>query len=497
MIKLTSRTLFLVAAIITFEGCTRHPGLFSSHLSSKQLSRELDVLFSSPSFSNAHWGVVVKSLKNDQILYQRNANKGFIPASNLKILTTAAALNFLGPQFRFCTSLYYKGIITDRSVLDGDLILRGGGDPTLNDSKHLVAIADSLHAMGVVSISGRIVGDDNHYEDENLGAGWEWDDLSDDYAAQISALSLNDNCVKIDFTPGILFGDLSTFSLHPPTDYVSVQNRVTTVESDSRIILKRPMGSNWVMCSGVIDHQVKKHRERFTVDNPTRYAVHVLREVLLSRHIDVAGAAFDIDDLADYSYSMTPDRIVARFQSPELSRIVTIINKESQNLYSELVMRELGKRCGKGGTAAAGIAVAKNWIIGMGIDTVSAVIADGSGLSRRNLLTPMCLVDILQLVRQQSDHNIFFNSLPIAGIDGTLENRMNGTAAHGKIHAKTGTLGAVKALSGYATTLDGEELAFSIIANNFTVSGNLADRIQDTACQLLAGFSRKRASGGV
>lgn len=499
--------LSLTAILIA--GCALHPNGVSRITDSEQLAQpidpltklryDLDYMFSTPDFVNAHWGVAIQSLNTGEYIYLRNENKGFMPASNMKLFTTAAALIKLGPDYRFRTVLYRTGEISDAGILTGNLVIRGCGDPSLcgryNDGRITKVFedwADSLKAAGITTITGDIIGDDNYFDDEIMGAGWAWDYQSDWYAAQISALSFNDNCVDIIFTAGDSVGSLATYRLEPATDYVQVESRVTTVEEgkDAEIFYDRKRGTNEVEITGTITIGEKDKCDWFSVENPTLYAAYVLREVLISKGIEVQGKSRDIDDITDFSYQQTDGLQLTIHESPPLKDIIHTINKVSQNLYAELLMRTLGARFGAAGNGPEGAKVTADVYARMGINPNFLGLADGSGLSRYDLITPMSMVTLLRYMRNSRHGDIFYNTLPIAGVDGTIAKRMKGTAAQHNVRAKTGSLDRVRALSGYVTSKDDEEFVFAMIVNNYTVPRPMADDIQNTVCVQLANFSR-------
>ncbi len=464
-----------------------------------KLKAELDQTFDEPAFSNAFWGVVVQSLKNGEILYSRNPHKNFIPASNLKLFTTAAALVKLGPEFRYSTRFYANGSIDSNGVVNGDLIILGAGDPTITGRYHngeivrpLERWADSLKARNITAIKGDIIGDDNYFEEEIMGEGWAWDDQSKWYAAQISALSFNDNCINIYFSAGDSIGSPAKYQLMPETDYAEIINKVSTVRTglDREISFKRKYGTNRVEIDGAISTGSSTQRDWFSVENPTLFTVTVFKQTLEKKGIQVSGRPNDIDDLNGYSYRTDPANLIFNYQSPPLWEIVESVNKVSQNLYAELLLRTMGAHFRDIGSAQEGIEVVKEFLQHIGIDTEQFLMADGSGLSRLNMITPTHIVKLLRYMRKNTYGDYFYKSLPIAGGDGTLKNRMQKTAAEGNVRAKTGFVGHVRALSGYVTTSDNEELAFSIIANNYSVPTSMANLIQDLACERLANFSR-------
>ncbi len=488
---------FLLALLLV--GCSTHPDIRVGPRddSLSELTSELDRVFSRPEFANAYWGVVIRSLDTGKYWYLRNENKGFMPASNMKLFTTAAALVELGPDFRFETRLLSRGSVQD-SVLKGDLIIQGGGDPSLGgryyDDRitHVFEVwADTLASRGIHRVEGDIVANDRFFQDDIMGAGWSWDYQSDYYAAQISALSFNDNCIDLIFTPSDSVGGLTVVQKEPSTDYVSVINRVVTVDSTAhtQVVLERQRGTNTIVCIGTVPVGVEPVRDWVTVEDPALFAATVFREALQTNGINVSGKTrVDTTDLK----TVEDVSLQALHQSPPLDTIVYTINKISQNLYAELLLRTLGHIEGGEGTARRGARVEKELFADMGINPEWLVIADGSGLSRKNQITPFSLVQLLSYMHHHVYGDVFYKSLPIAGEDGTISKRMIGTSAQHNVRAKTGYIDRARALSGYVTTRDGEELAFSMIVNNYTVPTSLANHFQDTVCERLANYSRDR-----
>ena len=281
--------LVLVVIGLVFFGCSQPPPVVPTLDSRERLVSNLDVLFADPAFYNAHWGVAIQSLETGELFYRRNENKGFMPASNMKLFTTAATLLLLGPDFRLKTELFSNGTLDAKGVLHGDLVIRGGADPSLSGRYHdgdvthvMKAWVDSLAAKGIRSIDGRIIGDDNYLEDESMGLGWQWDDISDYYSAQISGLSFNDNCVDLHFQAGDDVGDPALLTLVPNTQYLDIENRVTSTDQafESEIFLKRKTGTNQVLCSGSLLHSRQNKTESVTVENPTLYTAFVFAELL-------------------------------------------------------------------------------------------------------------------------------------------------------------------------------------------------------------------------
>lgn len=499
LIRIGKKFWLFFLLLIFINGCSYFKPLQKNRSSLEKLRSELDYVFDDPAFSDAHWGVVIQSLKNGEYLYVRNPHKNFVPASNMKLFTTATALVKLGTDYRYKTHFYVNGTIDEMGVLNGDLVVVGSGDPTLTGryykgeiTKPLEFWVDSLLARKISAINGNIIGDDNYFEDEVMGEGWSWDYESDWYAAQISALSFNDNCMDIYLAPGDSIGQPVKFRLFPDTDYVQIINRTTTVRAglENEISFHRKRGTNQVEIRGSIPVNTPTKHDWFSIENPTLFTATVLKQTLEKRGILVSGKAQDIDDLEGYSYAQEPSRLIFEYASPPLTEIVDVINKVSQNLYAELLLRTLGAHLYGIGDASHGVEVVKDFLAGIGINTEKFLMVDGSGLSRLNMVAPTHVVTLLRYMRRSASGDYFYKSLPVAGVDGTIINRMQQTAAQGNVRAKTGYVGHVRALSGYLTTIDKEELAFAIIANNYSAPTSMANLIQDVVCERLANFSR-------
>jgi serine-type D-Ala-D-Ala carboxypeptidase/endopeptidase (penicillin-binding protein 4) len=458
---------------------------------------QLDDIFNDINFSNANWGVVIQSLKTGEYFYKRNEDKLFIPASNLKLFTSAAGLISLGDDFVYETSVFTYGDV-DGSVLRGDLIIQGSGDPTFSGRFYqgdMFSVfnkwADSLLDMGIDEISGNIIGDDNSFEEKGLGSGWEWDYESYWFAAPSGALSFNDNCVDITVMYDSTIQQ-SLVKVSPNTRYVTVLNNVEAVPADSQtnIDVYRERGTNIISVFGTIRAGRDTVKTFCTVNNPTQYTMVVLKDVLERKGITVRGYPMDIDDItATLDYNRM-NRLFTHNSVP-LRDIIKVINKNSQNFFAEQLLKTIGLEINNYGSYENAVEGCKLIFEDIGINPESMVIVDGSGLSRLNLVTPKQITALLSYMYNSSFYVPFYNSLPIAGVDGTLAHRLKNTQAEGRIRAKTGYLGFARSLSGYAITADNEPLVFSMIVNNFNVPVKLAENLQDLVCLRLANFSRK------
>jgi D-alanyl-D-alanine carboxypeptidase/D-alanyl-D-alanine-endopeptidase (penicillin-binding protein 4) len=461
-----------------------------------QLRSELDRLFNSPAFDRMLWGVQVQSLATGEILYRLNPTKLVMPASNMKIVTLAAAAERLGWDYTFETTLLAAGPI-GHGVLKGDLVIVGSGDPTINGrSGNPTGVfedwAARLREAGITAIEGQIVADDRAFDAESLGAGWSWDYLAYDYAAPVSALQYNENEAEIVIRAGADVGRPAVVSVRPEWTGLQIDNHVTTAAAGGRsaIELRRLPGSDRLDVAGVVPLGTETARAA-AVDNPARFFAAALRSVLVKSGIRVRGDGVAIRDLDTVPDVSVATMILSRRSAP-LSEIARVLMKVSQNLYAETLVKTLGLQAGAG-TTEAGDKVVQEVIGAWGVEPGSYVLFDGSGLSRYNYVTAETIAQILRHVYMDPRLRApFIDALPTAGVEGgTLARRFKGTRAAGNVHAKTGSISNVRALSGFVETADGEPLVFSIIANNFTQPQAAIDATTDLAVERLANFTRK------
>lgn len=461
-----------------------------------ELRDQLDDYFNDPNFSNAIWGVLVKSLKTGEVIYKRNADKLFIPASNMKLFTSAAVLLLLGPEFLYETNFYVNGDL-EKGVLKGDLIIQGSGDPTIsnrfyegNQTKIFEDWADTLKARGIWVVKGNIYGDDSFFDNVGLGNGWTWDYESSWFAAPSGALSFNDNSVEIKIEPSEI-NFPSKVSLKPYTKYTSVISKVTTVDenTESSVSVVRQRGTNQIRVTGIIGKDSKPIIEHVSISDPTMFFLTVLREVFERKGIVIQGR---IGNLNSAENNIIPDDITPLYthRSVQLKNIIKELNKNSNNFYAEQLLKTIGLEIYNYGTVENGVKACKEIFNSMGINPENMVMADGSGLSRLDLVTPRQIVNLLSYMYKSDEFSKFYESLPIGGIDGTLINRMKKTAAENNVRAKAGYNNNVSSLSGYLKTISGEQLVFSIIVNNYLTSPALANYIQDNVCNRLVNFIR-------
>ena len=494
--------LLFVTAALTAQEATKIRTADSLHLYAyttvSEFRQQMDDIFNDQSFMNANWGVVIQSLETGEYFYKRNEDKFFVPASNMKLFTTAAGLLLLGNDYQFSTNIFIDGSIYGSTLL-GDLVIQGRGDPTIsgrfynNDIYYVYDTwIDSLLERGVTKIKGNIVGDDNLFDDLGLGKGWAWDYETDWYAAQSNAISFNDNCVDITVYYEPKYDSIIVRS-SPELRNIVILNNVefAAPEENNDVEVYRERGTNVINVYGKFKRGSDPYKTFATVQNPTQFAMMVLLKRMESRGIKVNGYAIDIDD-----YERTLDyknmQLLFTNYSNDLSEIIKEINKGSQNFFAEQLLKTIGLEKKGFGTSENGIAAAKELFADIGLNPDNLIMVDGSGLSHLDMVTPRQIVELLKYM--YSNKNVFaqfYNSLPIAGVDGTLGKRMKNTTAENVVRAKTGYISHVRSLSGYAVTGDNENIVFSIIANNFSVPVKLAENIQDLVCLRITNFRRK------
>jgi len=457
-----------------------------------RLDAELDSAFAGVPFARASWGVVVQSRDNGQVLYRRNAERLFMPASNQKILTGATALARLGAEFRYHTPVLARGTRSG-DTLRGDLVVIGRGDFTLSQHARggtdiLAALrpwADSLRERGIRVVTGRVVGDASFFPDPVLGEGWMWDDLQDSYSAPVGALQFNEGFAVVEVTPGAMPGVPATIRLLPSDAPLRVFASIATAPRDSNINdihYTRVFPTDSVVLTGRLSAGHALVRIEAAVLDPTRYFERALTQALRESGISVLSSG-------PAPGSLLPDDTLFTWQSPPLRDMLPLLEKPSQNQIAEALLRTLGTLRGVA-SVDSGRAVVKETLTGWGIPEDAYVYVDGSGLSRYNYVAPEAIAAVLAGIARHSDFRAFYDALPIAGVDGTVGTRMRGTAAENNLHAKTGTIANVRSLSGYVTTLDGEQLIFVMLANHFTVPTIVVTRVQDFVGERLANFSR-------
>jgi D-alanyl-D-alanine carboxypeptidase/D-alanyl-D-alanine-endopeptidase (penicillin-binding protein 4) len=463
----------------------------------RRLAADLDRIFDAPIMEQGLWGVEVKSLDSGRVLYARNRRTLMMPASNMKILTLAAAAEALGWDYRFTTTLDTPGTIED-GALKGDLYVRGTGDPTINTrDRRADAIFDewaaALKTAGITRIDGNIIGDASAFDDATLGHGWSWDDLQYGYSAPVTALQLDENVAALTIRPGAKPGDPAELQL-PPDTGLAILHHVDTGPSGSAtpIALERRPGTHALDVRGSIAVDAAPVTRDVAIADPELYFAHTLLLALDARGIHVRGLP---RARARPEFQLPPPEhhVIVESPSPPLRDIATTMMKVSQNLYAETLLKAVGAARGGGtGSAEAGIEAARAIFAAWQIPPSTYVQVDGSGLSRYDYVTADMIVTVLDhLYRDPKHRDAFIHTLPIAGTDGTIASRLKHTRAEANATAKTGSISNVRSLSGYVRTRDGETLAFSILANAFAIPAATVNYIADVAVETLANYSAR------
>jgi serine-type D-Ala-D-Ala carboxypeptidase/endopeptidase (penicillin-binding protein 4) len=479
----------------------------------KPLQDRIAGVLSAPDLGRGFWGIEVVSLSTGETLYSQNADKLFTPASNTKLFTTAAALALIGPDYKFHTTVETTGTLDRYGRLNGDLILVGRGDPNLsgrelpydlrtqrNDDpiQALEALADALVQKGVKFIDGDIVADDSYFAFERYGEGWSQDDLVWADGAPVSALTINDNVVFVNILPADRPGEKAFVSVKPFAEYYRLDNRIITTPAGTgrKFFVNREPGSTLLTLWGNMPLDDAGANEALAIEDPAEFAAGLFRQLLEKRGIVIYGhqrthhtelatlSTFSVTALAPSRGGDGPPRplkadqpiTLASYESKPLLQDVRVINKVSQNLHAEILLRLLGRERGNAGTIEGGLEVLRGFLTQAGISSDQYVFYDGSGLSRQNLVTPHAIVQLLRYCSTQSWGVSYKTTFPIGGMDGSLSERLTAPRLQNRIMAKTGSLGGVKALSGYASTEAGQTVVFSILSNNFNLP---AKRVTD------------------
>mgnify|MGYP001487384124 CR=1 FL=1 len=489
--------LLICVSVFFFAETTRSQVTTDSQI--EQLNSTLDTLFKQK--ETISWGIYVYSLDKNEKLYALHSNKLFDPASTIKIATLAVAAEKLGWDFRYETTLSGQKS-TERKILVGDLVVKGTGDPTIGKSENSIDDTFSkwtreLSNKGIKQIDGNIVGDDRLFSDDiwsGWGPGWAWDDFGFGFASPTGALQYNENVTPLIITPSTSIGELAILQLDPLSGLTLI-NQLETVDKDrdESFTLRRLPGPSNLVVRGSIPLGSPAVIRKIAIENSTRFFVTSLRSSLINNGINVIGKALEIENLSGSQLAkhQPSTEILLRHYSKELSNIAVKMMKDSSNLYAESLMRTIGYSSSSK-KVSSGVDIITETLISWGVNKNDFLIADGSGLSPLNLASAEMLVAILKHMHNDVSHRNYFTPLlPVAGIDGTLRNRLRKSSATNNAIAKTGTKSNVSALVGYVDTQEGERLAFAILANNFTATNSAINEIIDSAVVQLSDFSRK------
>jgi serine-type D-Ala-D-Ala carboxypeptidase/endopeptidase (penicillin-binding protein 4) len=519
------------------------------HANLGKFSRRADAALSSAAAEKASWGIWIADAATGETLYEQNADRLLIPASNLKLVTTALAVSSLPPDFRFRTTLEARGTLSAAGTLTGDLVLVGRGDPNLSNRRFpyagkveregppetvLAELADAAVVHGLKEVRGDVAGDDSYFPFDPYPAGWTVGDLYFGFGAPVSAIVLNDNIVSIEVSPGPRVGDPAALVVSPFAGEPTFGREVVTGAAGTpvKFAVVRQAGAKAVLLRGSIPIGAPSAKLELAMDDPAEYSARALKLLLEARGVRITGEARaihgappkrgDVPELPSVPATqpagpdtrvvpIAPDApgdasttgqnpapavttpplrasaldhgvVLAEHQSPLLMEMIRVVNKVSENLHAEILLRTVAKEKTGSGTIDDGIKLAGDFLKTAGIADGDVVQEDGSGLSPGDLVTPRALGNLLLWVSRQSWAGDYVATLPIAGVDGTLESRMKNSKATGRIFAKTGSLEHAHTISGYATTVRGERLVFSIMDGNDAEKARDATAVIDALC---------------
>ncbi|MBA4148580.1 MAG: D-alanyl-D-alanine carboxypeptidase/D-alanyl-D-alanine-endopeptidase [Verrucomicrobia bacterium] len=476
------RLLFFCAAVFWASLATS----FSQNDSTNKVAafqEKLKAFVEHPRFDAALFGVKVESLDTGKVIYENAATKLLKPASNAKIYTGALALDRLGADHKIRTSFYATAPVNKSGTINGDLIVYGRGDPSLSHrfnngdyTKAFDQLVDALADAGVKRIKGNLVGDDSFFRGAPYGSNWSWEDFQYYYGAEVSALTLQENVVDLVLTPGEKIGDPVKITTKPESDYLIFFNRTETVAAGGRrgISVHRPVDQRIVYLSGTMPLG-DSSEESVAVHNATLWFVHSLKNALQKRGIQVSGETRTINwlDRDTNPFDASKYTEIAHVESRPMAEMVKNMMKPSQNLYAQLLLLQVAEKFRtpenkRTSSENLGLAEMKKFLAEAGVGSGDVLLEEGSGLSRGCLLKPASTIQLLKYMSKHRDADAFMDSLPLAGVDGTLRSRFKGTPAENNLRAKTGTIRYVSSLSGFVTTKARERLVFSIMLNNYS-----------------------------
>jgi len=474
----------------------------------KPLEHRIEAILADPEVARAEWGVEAVNLNTGKTIYSLNPDKLFTPASNTKLFTTATALALIGPDYKFHTTIETRGSIDKYGRLVGDLSLIGRGDPNLSGRTlpyslrterrlpplHVLdELADQIVARGVKQVEGDIIADDSYFAYERYGEGWSQDDLVFEWGAPVSALTINDNVMFVSILPGSNPGDKAFINVNPFPEYYAIDNRVLTSPAGTgprRIYINREPGSRSLTIWGNIPLDDTGASQSLAIEDPADFTARYFSAQLAKRGIALNGKIrthhTDLASISTFSITTTvsagggldhrppavpPPLTLASIDSAPLAQDIKVINKVSQNLHAELMLRLLGREKGNAGTIEGGLEVERGFLLQADIRPEEYIFFDGSGLSRQNLVSPHAIVKLLSFASRQPWGQAYIDSFPVGGVDGSLQDRFKDKEMLGRIKAKTGSLTHVNSLSGFVTTMKGERVVFSILVNNHNLSG--------------------------
>ncbi len=466
----------------------------------------------------ASWGVEVISLESGKTLFATNADRLFVPASNTKLFTGALALDQLGPADRLNTRVLSMEKPAADGTLAGDLWIRGEGDSLISGrargggwKRGIEPVVAAIQAAGIKQVKGDLVADVTRFRGPAYGNGWNWDDLSVSDAPPVSPLTFNNNCVRITFAPGPAPGQPATLRLDPPwvssasaagdPPLLTVTHRVITgtTNQESQLTWEMPPGVAVMTVSGLVAFEGGSESAEVPVVDAAAYFARAVREGLAAAGVQVSGRIRVIGGYGSDPKSSSPPpglQELAAIPSAPLSLRIRELMKPSDNLHAQLALLQVGARqrsVPASTTEAAGLRAMDSFLAAVGLHRTEYFFEEGSGLSRKNAVTPHAVVNLLKFMARHRAAKEWMESLPIGGVDGSLKTRFTALPTKGNVRAKTGSLRHVNALSGYVTSASGEPLAFSILVNQYVAEGSASSRREiDSLVELLANYAGPR-----
>ena len=511
-----------LSLILLFTASTPQAQKSKSTGQARSLKTRIASILQQEGARNAFWGIQVISVRDDKKIYGWNEDKLFVPASTAKLFTTAAALVRLGPDFIYSTSVEASAPVDQDGEVHGDLILFGRGDPNLSarvlpyaartertgsPTKVFEELADQVWASGIRAVDGDLIVDDRYFVNQPYGQDWTVGDLVWGYGTPVSALSINDNVITLHALPGEHSGDPAIFSLEPMGSYYEVENHVVTtaktIESsgesamlaERKISVDRPVGSRVLVVWGQIPENDPGWTESVAINDPSTFAGTFFQQELARHAIVIKGnlkvrhlEPFEVSDLHEASHPSAPPPalVIASHQSAPLIESLTVIAKVSQNLHAEMLLRTLGQERRHLGSVEAGLDEVDQFLQEAGVPVNGVALHDGSGLSRRNLVSPSAMVELLRGMYNSKYQSSWIDLLPVAGVDGSLAQRLRGRNIASRVHAKTGSLAGVASLAGYILPRKGSVLAFAIFVNHHMLTNEEADGLVDRIVEEIA-----------
>lgn len=434
---------------------------------------------------------MVVSAQSGEVLFSHNAERRFVPASTTKLVTAAVALARLGPDHTWETRIRAAGSVRE-GALEGALWVVGGGDPLLR-RETMATMARSVRAAGITRVTGDLVGDDRLFAGPPWGQGWMWDDLYGSYAAGVTALQLSPARIPAELRPGAALGEPATLTILESGTDLPIRSEVRTGVAGSDLELdwlpEGPLGG--VVLTGWVPLDATRVPLGFAPPHPTRYFLDRFRIAL-----EAAGVRVDGGSRRARGEEIAPGASWERsFRSPALGEVLDRLLKVSDNQVAETLLKTLGT-LGGDGSSEAGLETVQSTLSGWGIDPDAYTLADGSGMSRYNVLAPAAMARLLRRTWQLPGFRLYRDALPVASVDGTLARRFRSTAASRTVRAKTGSLSGVRGLAGFAEDGDGETLIFALLLNAYDAPDSVATALEDLLIEQLALYHGPTYPGG-